>query len=60
MTLYMAVTPDKYELPIAIESTLEDIAEVFNINVHTVACAISRNRSGKRNGVKFLKVEVDG
>lgn len=58
MTLYMAVTPDKYELPIEVEATLEDIAELFEMNVHAVACSISRNRSGKRNGVKFLKVEI--
>ena len=58
MTLYMAVTPDKYELPIAVEVNLEDIAELFGMSVNSVASSIAKNRSGKRKGVKFLRIEV--
>lgn len=59
MTLYMAVTPDKYELPITVESTLFDLAEMFGTTPATIATSISRNKSGKRRGAKFVKVIVD-
>lgn len=58
MTLYMAVTPDKYELPIAVETTLEDLGELFGTSTNSIASAIAKNRSGKRKGVKFLRIEV--
>lgn len=58
MTLYMAVTPDKYELPLAVEAHAEDIAEIFGTTAKTVYSSISKGRSGKRNGVKFVKVKV--
>ena len=59
MTLYMAVTPDEYELPIAVENTVFDLAEMYNTTSSTILTSISRNRSGKRRGAKFVKVEID-
>lgn len=59
MTLYMAVTPDKFELPIAVESTVFDLAEMYGTTPATVLTSISRNKSGKRRGAKFVRVEVD-
>ena len=59
MTLYMAVTPDKYELPIAVESTVFDLAEMYSTTPATILTSISRNKSGKRRGAKFVRVEVD-
>lgn len=59
MTLYMAVTPDEYELPIAVESTVFDLAEMYNTTSSTILTSISRNRSGKRRGAKFVKVEIE-
>ena len=59
MTLYMAVTPDKYELPITVESTVFDLAEMYGTTPATILTSISRNKSGKRRGAKFVRVEVD-
>ena len=59
MTLYMAVTPDKYELPLAVEAYAEDIAEIFETTKKAVWSSVSSGRSGKKKGVKFVKVEVD-
>ena len=58
MTLYMAVTPDELELPVAVESTMEDLAETFNTTKSSVATSISKNRISKRSGVKFIRVNV--
>ena len=59
MTLYMAVTPDKFELPIAVESTVFDLVEMYSTTPATILTSISRNKSGKRRGAKFVRVEVD-
>lgn len=58
MKLYMAVTPDKYELPLAVETNASDLAKMFGTNQQAIFTAISKNLSGKQNGVKFVKVEV--
>jgi len=55
----MAVTPDEYELPITVESTVFDLAEMFGTTSATILTSISRNKSGKRRGAKFVKVEID-
>lgn len=59
MTLYMAVTPDKYELPLAVEAYAEDIAELFGTTKSAVYSSVSVDRSGKRKGIKFVKVKID-
>lgn len=59
MTLYMAVTPDKYELPLAVEPYAEDIAAKFETTVKAVWSSVSSGKSGKKKGVKFVKVKID-
>lgn len=58
MTLYMAVTADKYELPLAV-GTSEDIARFAGIKRMTVYNYIARKMSGKKNGYKLVRVEVE-
>ena len=57
--LYMAVTADKYELPIAVCSNIHDLARIFGIKPQSVSESISRKRPGKKTGVKFIRIEVD-
>lgn len=59
MTLYIAVTSDELELPIAVESSLQILAEKFKVDTSTVLTSIRRNHSGKRRGYKFARVEVE-
>lgn len=58
MTLYMAVTADKYELPLIVGSA-EDIARFAGIKRLAVYNYIARKMSGKRNGYKLVSVEVE-
>lgn len=58
MTLYMVVTADKYELPLAV-GTSEYIARFAGINRLAVYNYIARKMSGKRNGYKLVRVEVE-
>lgn len=58
MKLYLAVTPDKYELPLAVCDTAEELAKLFGLRKNVVQSAISKNLSGRNKGRKFIKVEV--
>ena len=58
MTLYIVVTADKYELPLAV-GTSEDIARFAGIKRMAVYNYIARKMSGKKNGYKLVRVEVE-
>lgn len=59
MHLYMAVTPDKLELPIAVEDTAKKLAKTLKIKEDTIYTNISRKYSGKIIGMKFVKIELE-
>lgn len=56
--VYMAVTPDKLELPIAVADSLEMLSEITGIAKGSIASSISKERSGKKNGMKFVSVQI--
>ena len=66
MTLYMAVTPDKYELPMMIAESKAELARMTGMHRSTVCNAIKGRRS-RREGRKlrldvrylFVTVEVE-
>ena len=59
MTLYMAVTSDRFELPIVVETSLQMLSEKCHVSPSTILTSIRRKQSGKQRGCKFLRVEVD-
>lgn len=59
MKLYLAVTPDKYELPLAVETDAAALGRCFGVKGDTVLCSIANNLSGERTGRKFIRIEVD-
>lgn len=54
MTLYMAVTPDKYELPMLIAETKAELARMSGTHIATVCNAIN-GRKRKSEGRKLRK-----
>lgn len=56
--LYMAVTADEYELPIAVESNAKALAEKLGIKDATVFSCISRKIDGKRAGYRLMSIEI--
>lgn len=56
--LYMAVTPDKYELPLVISESLDEISIKTGVKKHAILSSICHNRSGKNTGYKFLRIEL--
>ena len=58
MTLYMLVTFDKYEYPLIVTESLDELAKKCCCSKNAISSAICHSR---KNGGKsrFVKVEVD-
>jgi len=56
--LWLAVTPDQYELPLAVADTAEQLGALFGLTRGSVINLASKNAPGTRAGRKFVKVEV--
>ena len=57
-TLYMAVTPDKLELPLFVAGNVRELANKYGVMENAVYSSIARNESGKQRGAKFIKVKM--
>lgn len=55
--LWLAVEADEYELPLAVADTAEELGIIFGIKKNTVINCVLRNRSGRENGYKYIKVK---
>ena len=57
--LYMAVTADRYELPIAVEETPTELSAKTGISLNSIMTALYRPINGKKIGMKFYRLQVD-
>lgn len=55
---YMAVTPDKYELPLHCPLTADEMAEKYNVKKNTIYSCVCRDKKGTRSGRKFVRVTL--
>ena len=53
----MAVTADKYELPLIVTDTAQQLAEKLNIRIESVVISCARKGSGKKAGYKRVRVK---
>lgn len=53
MTIYMQVSKDKYELPIAVADSVTELAEIASTTAGAISTAICKGRKG------FCKVVID-
>lgn len=58
MTLYMEVTTDKYELPVAVADSVRELAELRGVNRYTIFKALWQVKNGINNKSKYIKLEV--
>lgn len=58
MTLYIKVTSDEYELPLAVGDTVRDLAKMLGVKSDSIYSQMSHS---KHNGYfcSYQKVEVD-
>ena len=59
MTLYIAVTQDKYELPIGVYDTVKEMARKQGVNEMRIYKAIWRYEHGQSERTPFHKVIVE-
>ena len=61
MTLYMVITADEYELPLAVSTKAQEIADLLGRTKNDIFSAISRKQvSNKRyNGHKYRIIKIE-
>lgn len=59
MTIWMKVTKDKYELPVAVADSASELARKLGCNVNTIYSAMSHIRTGRNKGSIYKKVEIE-
>lgn len=59
MKIYMAVTKDALSLPLAVEDSAAELAELRGVQVETIRSLISRGRTGKIKRPGYIVVEVE-
>ena len=55
--LWMVVTDDKYELPLYVAETAEELSRITGVNVNTIRSSVSHVRSGRNKSSIYQKVE---
>ena len=59
MHVYMAVTKDKYELPLAIADTSVELAKLMNTTDAVVRSCVYQEKRGTRKRSMYKKVQID-
>ena len=59
MTVYMEVTQDPLELPLAVAETARELADMTGVKVDAVYQSISRRQRGERKRTRFIRVTVE-
>jgi DNA-binding transcriptional regulator YhcF (GntR family) len=59
MKLYMCVTKDEYELPIAVADTQAELARMLGVRLNTVNRAYHCLRSGKYKDSQYKEIEIE-
>lgn len=59
MTIYMKVTKDKYELPVAIANSVQELARICNTTANNIYVEMWQQSTGKRKTSRYHKVEVE-
>lgn len=57
--IYMAVTADKYELPLCVEEDVKSLAKKCETTRNSILSSISHKRGGKHSNIKYIRIEVE-
>lgn len=58
MCLYIAVTPDEYELPIYVAESATELASFLDCSKSNIYKGIKLGNYRRRLGCKFIKVDI--
>ena len=59
MKLYLEVTSDKYELPLAVADSASELAKMRRVKSDYIRSAICHSKDEGRRRSKYLRIEVD-
>lgn len=59
MALYLAVSQDRYELPVAVADSERELECMLNLGKGTVASHISFFKSGRLKKQKYFRIEIN-
>lgn len=59
MTLWMMVSKDKYELPLAVADSAPQLAEMVGVSVNSIFSSYSCYIHGKHKFSRYRKVEIE-
>ena len=57
--LYMKVTNDKYELPLAVAESRSELAKMTGVTKASLFSIFSRQRTGKKYSYSYREVDID-
>lgn len=58
MKLYLMVTDDKYELPIAVATNVNELSRMSGKSVNTIRSAISHKKAGRIKRSMFCEIKI--
>lgn len=58
MNIWMKISDDKYELPVAVADTVTELAQICGITKETIIAQRSRQKR-KGTSCRYLKIEVE-
>ncbi|MBE5957725.1 MAG: hypothetical protein E7254_02535 [Lachnospiraceae bacterium] len=59
MNVWMKIEKDKYELPVAVANTAQELANICGTNVHSVMSIVSKTKKGIIKKPTYIKVEIE-
>jgi hypothetical protein len=57
--IYMKVTLDKYELPVAVAGSVPELAKILGVKTESIRSSLSIAKTGKFKRCRYVVVEVD-
>lgn len=57
--LWLKVTMDEYELPVAVADSAAELAKMLGVTVNNIRSSYSKYKSGERKSCQFRRVEVE-
>ena len=58
MTLYLAIGPPPYELPLAVADSPTELGHMVGAPVHTVKTHVCRAMRGEVKLIKYIRVDI--
>lgn len=58
--VWMKVTHDKYELPVAVADTAEELAKICGTTKNCICSSMSHAKNGRKKWTPYVKVILEG